>query len=650
MHQNKGITIVSLSITVILLIILASVGVTASIDAFETAKVTAFVSKMNMIQAQVNIEHLKKTNGNEAVASYGQNIPLSEMEKVNTVLNGESSDGFKYFNKADLKNYLNLDGIDEVVIINFDTRKIYSLTGVKYEDEMYYNQYDLPDGQYNIGYSDPTIAEKPEFEIEKLNYGTYTTLNIKNIVYNGNANSGNAYYGVVNNIENDNIEVDYWQEMSNNSATVNKSATYAIKYIDKANNELTKTVDVIIVNEPNLTEGMNPVVFDETKNKWKKIANTNGLWYDYSSKKWANIMLSDGMIVDEDNYVTQMGSMFVWIPRYAYRITSGYHEKNVGEIDIKFLKGTTNIPTDEKNISISNASGLNNWNVHPAFTNGSENNYSNGEWKEEVTGMWVAKFEASSSSPGSPTDPSVTNGGGNTDQLNIKILPNVKSWREISEQNIFNNCRNMNEPNNIYGLPQNAITHQMKNSEWGAVSYLTRSVYGKNTEIYINNSTRFITGNSAGSVDATAVNDIVNTYETESGQAASTTGNIYGVYDLSGGALEQMAAFIQNAGNVATNAEVLTTLSDSDKYLVNIYTNSYISNTTKFGDAIYETSVSGIESNSWNEDASVYISDDYPFICRGGWSENGSNSGIFAYYKTTGEANINYGFRPVIII
>lgn len=32
--------------------------------------------------------------------------------------------------------------------------------------------------------------------------------------------------------------------------------------------------------------------------------------------------------------------------------------------------------------------------VHPCFQSGKSNNYKNGEWKEEIRGIWVAKFEA----------------------------------------------------------------------------------------------------------------------------------------------------------------------------------------------------------------------------------------------------------------
>ena len=203
-----------------------------------------------------------------------------------------------------------------------------------------------------------------------------------------------------------------------------------------------------------------------------------------------------------------MGSMFVWIPRYAYNITSNYHSNSTGNINVKFVKGTTNLTTDANSTKIEATSGQNKWNVHPAFCDGSQNSYANSGWNKELTGIWVAKFEASS------TNTSATNGGGDVTNLSIKVLPGVVSWRGISENNIFNNCKNMNLVGNIYGLNTEVKPHQMKNSEWGAVSYLTHSKYGNEVEPYINNSTTFITGNAAATANAVGASGKVNEYNT----------------------------------------------------------------------------------------------------------------------------------------
>ena len=60
----------------------------------------------------------------------------------------------------------------------------------------------------------------------------------------------------------------------------------------------------------------------------------------------------------------------------------------------------------------------------------------------------------------------------------IKIQPGVSSWRSITISNIYTVCKNYNSALN---------SHMMKNDEWGAVAYLSKSKYGKqNEEVWIN--------------------------------------------------------------------------------------------------------------------------------------------------------------------
>ena len=89
------------------------------------------------------------------------------------------------------------------------------------------------------------------------------------------------------------------------------------------------------VNRPELRNGMTRIMFEEptSDNAGNNLKNgktikdgENGWsenWYDYSQKKWANTMTKDG-------------SMWVWIPRFAYNIDSN------DKMDILFLVGTSN--------------------------------------------------------------------------------------------------------------------------------------------------------------------------------------------------------------------------------------------------------------------------------------------------------------------
>ena len=399
--------------------------------------------------------------------------------------------------------------------------------------------------------------------------------------------------------------------------------------------------DLKQVNSPKLTQGMIPIKWNGSN--WVITTGNDPEWYDYidtsvsgktNASHWANVMLSDGKYssitptpsgktaATKDTVVAigDLGSMFVWIPRYAYNIKSGVHTNSPGEIQIEFLKGTAktssqgntfaNIKADGS-IDTTATAGNDKWLVHPAFLN----NTTIGGWDRELEGIWVAKFEASS------TNPSANAGGGDvtststsTSTLNIKVLPNKISWRSISEANIFNNCLSMKNTNNIYGLATTSEPHEMKNTEWGAVAYLTHSKYGRNaTEITINDNTSYYTGG--------------NNYT--SYVAQSTTGNIYGIYDISGGAKEYTAAGL--------TANVNSTFGSSQTKYVNRYGTSAVA--TQYGDAVYETP-------GWHGDHSSFVLSSNPFFHRGGDCVNGAGAGLFAFYYDYGGADGYVRFPP----
>ena len=267
------------------------------------------------------------------------------------------------------------------------------------------------------------------------------------------------------------------------------------------------------VNTPNLGEGMTPIKWDETKKDWVETYGSDPEWYNYgeteSTRKWANAKTSDG-------------SMWVWIPRYAYSITSGYHSSSAGNIDVEFMKGTSN-ETSTGRTTFQNASGQGNWSIHPAFNYG-----------QTVSGIWVAKFEASPEGATTNTSNSEYNGTGKK----LQVKPGVSSWRSIAISNIYDVCKNYNSTLN---------SHMMKNDEWGAVAYLSKSKYGKqNEEVWINNSSSYITGSAGNIASAVSNAGTTNDYTSTQGVKASTTGTVYGVYDMSGGAWEYVAAYVNN--------------------------------------------------------------------------------------------------------
>lgn len=387
--------------------------------------------------------------------------------------------------------------------------------------------------------------------------------------------------------------------------------------------------------------------------------NLNGVapsnWYDYTEgvNHWANVKTTGG---GNDCY-------WVWIPRYAYCITEGYQSNEAGTIDIKFLQGTTNTPIDGSSITISNSSGSGNWNVHPAFWWDKDNDGVEDEG-EQLTGIWVAKFEASSSNVSVATVETdlATTGGGDTNSLKVRVIPNVTSWRGITVNNIFTVCRNLTETGN--SLENTSLdSHMMKNTEWGAVAYLSRSVYGINSEVwnnpYYNNTTNYspitgLCGNETNGKDKVTTN-MSNTvkYNEIGGENASTTGNVYGIYDMAGGAWEYVAGYLSEI-TALTN---YTTLASADPKYKDVYagtssdrTTNYNANTGKYGDAVYETSSSGVsDTGSWDSSYSYFPSSSYPVFERGGHAGDGSYAGVFAFHNYTGDAITSSSFRPVVL-
>ena len=160
-----------------------------------------------------------------------------------------------------------------------------------------------------------------------------------------------------------------------------------------------------------------------------------------------------------------------------------------------------------------------------------------------------------------------------------------------------------------------------------------------------------------------AAEGVTNAYNTTNGMKASTTGTIYGVYDMSGGAWERTAAYINNGhGNLATNSSSL--VNGASKYK-NVYTadkqwtesapdsqsgNYDLStpNNGHYGDAVYETSSAYTGQGCWYKDYSIFPYARWTIFERGGYCNDESGAGVFYFGGTGGGAGINSTFRVVV--
>ena len=302
--------------------------------------------------------------------------------------------------------------------------------------------------------------------------------------------------------------------------------------------ELKNNIDTSGANVPVLASNMIPVYYDEANSVWKKADKNNSQkdyrWYSYTSTGEYKGMWANAVTVKEANRQTYLNAtpgttismddittMWVWIPRFNAVTPNGYNggtQVKPNAIDVTFVK--------------PNETAID------AFT----------FVDKQLSGFWYGKFETSHTTLASST---TANNLGCTNETcsnanGIIIKPNVKSLKYNNVSNFFFASRSMEQPNNSFGFVSSEVdTHMSKNNEWGAVAYLTQSIYGRCTsstscaEIGINNSmdNNYKSTTGYGAPPGSDDNVLNGAYNTPRGKDASTTGTIYGIYDMSGGSI-----------------------------------------------------------------------------------------------------------------
>ena len=308
---------------------------------------------------------------------------------------------------------------------------------------------------------------------------------------------------------------------------------------------------------------------------------------------------------------SDINEFYVWIPRFKYRLWNVTGEPNISSydaytkgIDISFEKNKEsggsiyckdNICYSDEERTISLTQNDNDKYYTPSsFTN-----------NEELLGFWVGKYEVSNGCK----DNCLTNSS------DLTILPNQESWRN---NNLSNYYEAIKGKGNSY--------HIIKNSEWGTISYLSHSKYG----ICSNMKCTEITSN--------------NTYISGKEGKDSTTGNIYGVYDMAGSASEFVMANYTSNNSLALN-------NSNFKYNVTIPSTDYdLYSGTNFilGDATKEILLTQSSTGSWDNNYSIFIDKVNNWFIRGGMAGNEVGNGIF-YYNATNDSPSEYITTRVVV-
>lgn len=386
---------------------------------------------------------------------------------------------------------------------------------------------------------------------------------------------------------------------------------------------------------PVLGNNLIPVVIADDGTVTK--ADIFSKWYSYEEKKWANaVILTDTGKVEDDGTIKEdsIESYFVWIPRFKYKLFdlgnyTGYvsTEKptvsNAKEIEIVF---------ENVNNEISNGDEVNEYLSHPAFTSFNSN------------GFWAGKYEVTGT------------------VNNITVKPNKVALGNQTLGTMFHKFYEYKRENN---------SHMMKNTEWGAITYLSHSKYGRCTdnvcvELNLNNHSGFLTGHShvVGTDQSTyrgtfgTTSNVTLPYNTETGYLASTTGNITGIYDMSGGAHEYVAGYVDGYfGNSGITQKTVNEYGSkyfdiySKQSSVSGYSNRILGDATgELGPFYYykDGDNNTRYHNGWYGDSSYFVEPGESWFCRGGSYNYGGIAGTGYFARYTGAGRNYMGFRLVL--
>lgn len=519
-------------------------------------------------------------------------------------------------------------------------------------------QYSLVDGEYKINsnfyFSDNT---DPITVIADAEVKANTWYNIA-VTYDGTNTESDNYKIFLNGKLVGSSKATGALTVSNNSMTIGKNSTITVS-------------DVLIFKRSLSDEDISNFYNDniEVNDDTNLI-----MYYNFMD----SIDIPNGTVISDSKEDGTL-AFFTWIPRYKYKVWniekkssqysytldngSEYNAYNKG-IDIIFESNTnstgkincnykinntdTGIYIDDftNNITLSEVCNGNNgeYYTHPAF------NFANAK-----TGFWISKFEIS----GSLEEPN--------------SLPDSISTTASIGESFDASFRITN--NNLYGITNSNLTsHILKNSEWGAVAYLTHSIYGlcdgySCEDVNLNNSESFYTGRSLGQVlnsgsvssnkygnynyEGYQINEDTgdNNSNIKQSTISSTTKNVYGVYDLAGGRSEYVMGLSVDV-NGSIPASTVNYLDNLDKYYYDLYSYGNDFNTNLaynrsiLGDATGELVLNeGIDNGLWYNQFNNFLNTSLEIFTRGGTATNIEKSGLFSFQAISSYETNNYGYR-----
>ena len=308
--QEKGVTLAILVVMIIILLILATVGVTSWKQTIEYSAFNEFTAELQVIQSKVNElnQNQKIDIGTEITENQKNILDIEEIKNIifkNKTTDEEIAkikDGFRYCSKEWIKQNLELDSIKRDYFINVEKRYVISCTGFEYKNKTYYMSEQLENGQYNVEYNNKN-SSTGSFDVNTQKEENRWKVEISNIQYDGYISNWQVKYKLSTN--------DFWQTSNELTFYVTEQGYYDIKVVHGTEIELetNKTLigDLVADNVNKIiSEKKNTELLDENGNKIVVPAGFKIVSDDTTNNAQT---VEQGIVVEDEKE-----NQYVWIP------------------------------------------------------------------------------------------------------------------------------------------------------------------------------------------------------------------------------------------------------------------------------------------------------------------------------------------------
>lgn len=316
--KENGVTLIALVTTIIILLILVSIGTAVGTSTIESAAFTKFKSELKVIQNKINElnQDSEKNIGQDLSEEQKNILDIDVISKIiyKAVLTDDEKlniqNGFRYCDKKCIQNDLGLDSVDRDYLINIEYRYVVAIDGFEYGKTIYYMIDQIEDEIYNVRYNDKN-EKSGSFELNTTKENNKCKIEISNIIYNGYVEKWQVKYKLE--------ESSYWETSNDLTFYLKEEGTYSIKVVhgdeidlgtksikisydgliaDKVKNEIIKIGDYVqyIPDTVSTTDTSYTTLISEFETYSGSTANTTSTLTQESSLNWRVLDIKDGKV------------------------------------------------------------------------------------------------------------------------------------------------------------------------------------------------------------------------------------------------------------------------------------------------------------------------------------------------------------------